>query len=358
MDSCYRIGDDMGPETLNREYKQIVVSRALWDRFDADSIVLHRVLTSDFADVVYKSVSDYFIKYLPRYVASMSRTPGSTASLIFGVDDNGTITGCPTLEGFNASDIIAMILPTLRNMRGVRNGIECSDVKAKYLREIHVSVSDLRPPVDPTNLDDVTEESSRVDIEYNRTMATYHAAMADWRTQLDFYNPALETICNDPVRRAVFLKYCEEHSAPDTIISRLKSRDEITFKLGTVTQRKADKNTMDYWITEFKDHHMRAMADSRPERPGIKRCSDYLKTQLSHLKIMNGNWVNDVRYQIIVITIRMNDNPAEWIEYRKNSEWISSIRTTSSRGDPCCEETFDCGYDGDGEIMFPDNCSE
>jgi len=328
----------------------------MWHTFDTDSIVSNRVLTPNFADAVERSVSGYFLKYLPRYVASMSRTPGSTASLIFGVDDNGTVVGYPTLDGLNANDIIATIVPTFRNMRGVCNGVECGDVKTKYLQEIHVSVKDLRPPVNPANISDITDESSRIGIEYDRTMAAYHTAMADWRVQLDFYNPALDTICNDPVRRAVFLKYCEERSAPESIISKLKRSDEITFKLGTVTQRKADKSTMDYWITEFKDHYMRIMADSRPERPSIKRCADYLKTHLSHLKIMNGNWVNEVKYQIIVITIRMNDNPVEWIEYRKNGEWVSSIRTTSARGDPCCEETFDCG--GSDEIIFPEDCSE
>jgi hypothetical protein len=356
MDS-FRVGDNMGPETLQDEYKQIVIPRDLWRYMDGDGIVSSRIMTPEFDKIVTDTISHYFSKYLPRYVASMSRTPGGTASLIFGIADDGTIVGYPTLEGITPTDIIAMIISTYRNMRGVRNGVECEDVKTKYIREINVSVKDLLSPETPVDLDDAIAESSRIGIEYNRTMAAYHTAMEAWRTLLAFYSSSLDVICSDSTRRALFLKYCEDRSAPEPIITKLRSCEEITFKLGTVTMCKIDMNSMEYWITEFKDHNMRIMVNTRPERPNIKR-NAHLKTQLSHLKIMNGNWANNVRYQMIVINLRMNDDPTEWIEYRKNGEWVSSIRTTSACGDPCCEETFDCGYDGHDEIMFPSDYSE
>ena len=352
-----RIGDNIGPEELSREYKQIVIPRCMWDMFD-DSYTRESILTPNFDAVIRRAVAGYFYKYLPKYVASMSRTPGDTASLLFGVNDDGTISGFPTLEGIDANDIIAIIISTFNNMRGVRNGAECSGVKTKYIREIRVHVEDLLPPAQPENLTEIIKDAAQLEIAYDRAMAAYHTVMADWRTQLNFYNPALDTICNDPIRRKAFLTYCEQLSAPESIISKLKSTDQIVFKLGTVTTRKGDKSTMDHWITEFKDHYMSVMSKCRPERPGIKRCVDYLKTRLSRLEIMNGNWTNKVRYQMIEITIRMNDDPTEWIEFWQGGYWVSAIRTTSAQGDPCCEETFDCGYGGDGEIMFPGECSE
>lgn len=344
MDSIHNIGTNIGRENISQEFKQVVIPRAIWDTFD-DTCIMDRIMTPNIDNAIYQTISGYFDKYLPRYVASMSRTPGKTASLMFGVDDNGTILGFPTLNGIESTDIIAMIISTLGNMRGVRNGTECENVKKKYIREIKVKVKDLHPPAEPASIDDIIKNSIQHEITYRRAMAKYHTAMADWRAQRFLCAQPLETICNDPTHRKAFLMYCEQHFAPEPIISKLKSNDDINFKIGTVLTRKNDKTTIEYWITEFKEHYWRSQSNCRPERPNVKRFDNYLKIHLSRLEIMNGNWKNQVRYQMIEVIMRMNDDPTEWIEYRKGDYWVSSIRTTSAVGDPCCEETFDCGMD-------------
>jgi len=293
-------------------------------------------MTCEYDSAVKSSLAFYFRKYVPKYSASMSRTPGNNAAkLIFGIDDDGKIIGFPTRTGVTVTEIKTMLMSSLKNVRGVHNGIECSKVKNDYFSKVTVELSDVSPPSFPTDLRSVISTIEAEQAEYDQIMAAYHTAMVEWRKDVEFYNQALEVLCRDPPRRAIFTQYCKTKRAPREVISTLESNYEITFEIG-VTDRKKNTLSMEYFVTEFKDFHLARIKDSRPKRPNVCRNDDALVSLLARIEAMNGHWVN-ARYQMVTINLPMNTDPTKWIEYRRNDQWMSCMRTTSARGDSCCE---------------------
>jgi hypothetical protein len=336
--SHYSIGEPIGSEKNDTEFKQVVIPIHFWNHFDeecADTFIL----TEKFDRAIRKTLEHYFTKYVPKYVASMSRTPGNKAKLFFGVSDDGIITGFPTLRGIEVDEISNMIKSTFSKMRGISNCTECNYVKKKFMDSIEIDIVDLKANRTPSNITKVVETALNYEVSYNTVMEEYHSSMLKWRTELEYYKSSLAKICNVYDHRTKLLQYCVENGAPDYITSILHSDEQISFEEKTVSQKKYDNTTMDYWVTNYKEFHGNRLRLLRPIRPTVRKYNDYLKTELSKLEVMNGNWKNDVKYQMIVLSFQMNTNPQEWIEYLKKGFWISSIRKTGPQGDPCCEKS-------------------
>ena len=333
------LGDNFGSEQLDVEFKRLIIPSHFRSKLSEDCFdTCH--LTKDYDSAIRHSLKYYFGKYLPKYAASMSRTPGhNMAKLIFGIDDDGKIIGFPTRKGVTIEDVNAMVIPALKNVRGVHNGIECQKVKADYFSKVTIELCDVSPPSHIPNLQNIVLAIEAEQAEYDRVMAKYHTAMMRWHEEVEFYSQALEVICRDPARRAVFTQYCKNLRAPHEIIATLESSCEITFELG-VTHRKKNQSSMEYFVTEFKDFHLHRLRDLRPRRPNIFRNDDALISLLAGIDIMNGHWKN-AHYQIVTINLPMNTDPTKWIEYRRDDQWVSCMRVASARGDPCCERV-DC----------------
>lgn len=331
------INDNLGSEELSVEYKQIIIPQRYWSELSLD--LLRTCVLDDAYDKAVKStLATYFKKYIPKYVASMSRTSGrNMAKLMFGINDDGRIIGFPTKTRLNIDDVCEMLRDSLKNVRGVHNGVRCDRVKHDYLNEITVELSDISPPASTTNLDSIIANIEMEQACYDQIMMEYHISMMEWRKDHDFYCQALETLCNDPPRRRVFTEYCRKKRAPRDILARLESDEVITFEIG-VTDRKKDVSSMEYYITEFKDYHVDRIKNSRPQKPRISSNDDALVSLLAGIDVMNGHWTN-AHYQIVTIHLPMNSNPSSWIEYKckRRDEWISCVRVNSARGDPCCE---------------------
>jgi hypothetical protein len=329
------IGDDFGSEELGVEFKRLIIHQRQWSKL-SESALDTCYMTREYDSAVKSSLGYYFRKYVPKYSASMSRTPGSSiAKLIFGINDYGKIIGFPTCDGVTAAEIKTMLISSLKNVRGVHNGVECQKVKNNYFSEVTIELSDVSPPSCPADLKSIISTIEAEQVEYDKIMAIYHTAMVEWYKEVEFYSQALEVICRDPPRRIRFTQYCKTMKAPREVIAMLESNYEITFEIG-VGNRKKNIHSMEYFVTEFKDFHLAQIKKSRPKRPNICRNDDALISLLARLEVMNGNWVN-ARYQIATINLPMNTDPTKWIEYRKDGQWMSCMRITSPRGDPCCE---------------------
>jgi hypothetical protein len=345
IDNELSIGDKLGNETQLVEYKSLMLPKNIIKHYITE-ISNTCIFTERYEKIVLETIKRYFKKYLPKYTASFSRTPynGKCAKLILGVDDDGTISGIPTLQCINQNTIKKFITSTLKLMRGVKNGIGSKEIKKKFIDAINVEIIVLKQQNNiKCDIQKLKQKAINLKNKYNNVMKDYYTSIVAWRNELEYYKTTLENMCNNMQYKTELIKYCIEMTAPKDIIELLQSDTVITFPIGTVQIRKHDPTTLDYWVTRYKEFHGDRLGKIKPVLPKIKSNDKYLLTQISKLKIMNGNWKNHdknkkVIYQIIIINLKTNDDPTEWIEYKKDGYWISSIRTNSAKGDPCCHE--------------------
>ena len=319
------------------EFKQFVIPKSLSEKICIDNFI-DRNFTKELNTIVNEQIENYIEKYLPKYLASMSRTFNNEkdAELIFGVDDDGVIIGITTLNGINIDDIYSSIKSLSKNIRGVSKGIECEEVKLKFINSIKIEIIDLNVKEKPDNILKIVKSIRKKENKYNKIFEKYNYLLNKWREELYYYKSKLEFICNEKNHRSKLLEYCIEENAPESIIDILKSDEMISFEIGVVREKKYDKTTIEYYVTQYKEFHNNRLNKIKPKNPKIIKYDYYLKNKFSQFQIMNGKWKNPVKYQIIVFKLKTNENPLEWIEYKKGKNWISLCRTTSARGDPCC----------------------
>lgn len=337
------IGYNLGPETAVREYKTFALRFEYLSYDEIKKIIKSKSFNSVMDQYIKSNIDSYIQYYLGKYAASMSRTIGNNyASLYIGVSDNGTITGIPFKGILTANDIKEIANKYIQtNIRGVCNGIESLATKDKYIQEIQFNVHKLHlsSSVKAHYNNSISSLLKKVHIEeknIRRTMRLHIRKTTKWMNILKKYDVKLEVISNDRILRKELLKYCIEGKAPISIITRLRSNEQIRIPLG-VGSRKTDRNEFDYWVTSFKELMMEQTLSNRPKKSSLfdEKMKNSLFISFHCLSPLIGWWDEDISYYLIEIVLPLNKNPNEWLEYKDNEKWISYVRCENSNN-PCC----------------------
>lgn len=337
----YILGNYIGNEHIHIEYKELYSIK--WNtKIDIDEIFIKREMSLEYEKMVMNTIQYYINKYIPKYMASMSRTPtnreNKCAYLYIGVDDNGKITGIPTINGINKSEIYKYLNIIYKNIRGIKNGISNKNILDYFINNMKMNIIDvdIDAKYNTINLDKKRKEIEMKMKKYDEKMEHYYEDMREWRETVEFYSRSLETLCNEEYTRNDFIRFCrQQKECPKHIIDMLEDKTIYISIPRGVTMRKHNKNIIEHWIAKFKDMHTNQIKISRPKKPRLKKCDALYESFLSNYKNMNGIWKGKIKYQLIKIELKMNVHPNEWIEYYQNGEWHSCMRVLEE-GEPAC----------------------
>lgn len=116
--SEYTIYDDIYPETLTREYKQLTIRNTIYLRNEKESEkIISGTMTKECQKEIRKSLQE-LIKYnLPKFISACSKTKCDVdeSQIIFGVNDDGIIYGIPILD-HNLEEFKSKIEQTIRKI--------------------------------------------------------------------------------------------------------------------------------------------------------------------------------------------------------------------------------------------------
>ena len=336
------IGSKLGPETIIREYKTFAIRSGFISSEEINDIIR----TKSFNNVVDRSVRNnfevYIRYYLGKYAASMSRTASSVsdASLYIGVDDNGTVTGIP-FKGEITENYVKQIAEKYikTHIRGIYNGHNSKRIKKKYVGKIKFTVTKLSLPPSVKNMyyesiRNLLVQLDEEEVEWEKNMERYLNRMKKWRKKLQKYDVKLEVIANDPVLKNEFLEFCIQKAAHENVIHTLRSGKNITIPLG-VGERKTNKDSFDFWITDFKENMMDQILSEKPKKPSEEKPHRSLFNVFNCMSPLIGWWNEDISYYLIKISLPMNINSNQWLEYLDNKEWVSCTRCEHYNV-PCC----------------------
>ena len=336
------IGAKLGPETIVREYKTFTVKTGIMSSEVINNIVRSKSFNKTVDKSIKNSIEKYLQYYLGKYAACMSRTAVSVpyAKLYIGVDDDGTVTGIP-FKGVLTEDSIKFITDKYieTNIRGVRDGLESNEVKKLYVDKIKLTVKklNLSHHVKAKYCDSIKRLLAQIDkdeIKWEINMGHYLKKMEAWRAKLQKYDVKLQTVANDKVLRKEFLAYCVDRNAHKNVINLLRSDTTIRIHLG-VGERKINKNSFDFWVTDFKEYMMDQVLSSRPNKPCEARPHGNLFHIFNCMSPLIGWWNEDISYYLIEIDLPTNINPHEWLEYFDRNKWVSYVRCENYNV-PCC----------------------
>lgn len=352
----------MGCEHLQQEFKKVMIPNHMWDGL-TDEWLDSRVMTPEFDGVIRKSLQFYFEKYFPKYISSMSRTKhitrhGPFANLYFGVEDDGTVSGFPLVSALTRDEVFDMMRGTFSKLRGMADFVPCESTLEAYLDKVDVEVITLESKDAEiiTDLDALMARAEEKQTRYHTLMSKYHEERNAWHAKRAMYDLALDAICASSEHRAALIDYCSAGKviselelplpddkvpegdtiyASDKILDKFRSDDVITFELG-VGERKHDPDTLDFWVTNYKEDNMNRINTERPVRPNVKNYSDAQLAILANMANIAGHMKGAV-HQMIRIVLPMNIDEGRWIEYQSgNGDWVARMRMEEVAGNPFC----------------------
>ena len=119
----YMLGQMIGPELLDREFKEFCLQKLnlYFTEDDIINLIYHSKPLDNIIwnKMINSQIYDYFIKYIPKYIGNFSKA-GINGTLFFGIDDMGFIEGIPYYGRLSKKSVKNMIISCIINSRGIR----------------------------------------------------------------------------------------------------------------------------------------------------------------------------------------------------------------------------------------------
>lgn len=355
-----KIGNNIGPETINKEYKELCFPNLL-DYFNEKSLYellynyksLNKIL---FNNMVEYNLNEYFIKYIPKYLSIFSKSKIS-GELYIGVDDLGFIEGIPYYGNLDISLLKTYINSTIEYTRGIINDSISKEIKNYYYSNIDIKITELNfLNEDEQNsdiiiknnlLNDLEERNNLIKDEWNK----YYIEYDIWQNKIKKYSLKLiDLLSNNNIRKEIkeyIIKEFNENSKKNRLNNILKYYDKNdnyyknkVFTLEYIQNIIKDEYHPLRWLIQFKDYKLNLLKYEKPIVPNTKVndriyylfCNN-INNFRTHLYKSN----NQIKFYMIKININIPDNILyQYIEYKKinSCRWISKKRILNNIGEP------------------------
>jgi hypothetical protein len=339
--------DNLGNETINKEYKIFIFNPLLISQEDAYIHLLNGKF--NFNKSTLHTIKNYIKIYLPKYISSYFNPKSnlSEAYLYFGISDNGKIYGIPYIgnisKKFIEKQINIIINKNLKFMNEmVKNEIKNNiDIEIIKINKIHTNnydtvYSEYKKQLDIIKLEHIkyNKKKNIWNKLFNEHILKLHEFINDYDTRNDIIQYIYEI--NNYSKKNFNNKYSHLFAicdVPDywTFISKLKTNYKYNPPiLGEIKNIKSDKLNIYYWVTRWKDSKMAMLKYAKPKIPKKSIDNSYPIFLLSQVIKMIPQWIEmNPKLNLFIIKITFNINSHHLIEYKDiKNNWKISYRTT------------------------------
>lgn len=262
---------------------------------------------------------------------------GLKGTLVLGVDDNGFIKGIPSKIPLTQSIVSGMIKTTIEKYVKMERNID--DFISNNIK-VEVKKLEIISALVDNNIDDTLESFKKNELQYKLEIKNYVTERKIWSDKL-FNCRSLDLAVNSMEHRPGFLKYVKEN-AESHVFQKINkifdNNDKINIPSGTeLFQYKKNKDSVYYWIMEYKDDLIKSILKEKPKKPINKnKCDEsILLTKISNL---NSKFIKDpeIKFYLIFVEIDGIDN-TDTIYYKLpgSDEWLYRSRAIVN-GQPGC----------------------
>lgn len=332
-----------GRESENLEFKEFCIKynkNNLLSKELIIDIIENNYWHENINHLVKYNIKEYIEYLLPKYITCFSNA-SINGKLVIGVNDYGEITGIPLQKDTNINflkeKIQESIISTLKdNVYSKVSNLE------KYVNfDIKKLVIDKNLLNNNDEIQELYDKYCTDKIRINDILSEYYESKMNWLKQITCYSTKLSKIINTRKTRNELIEYirirnknkenCEE------LISQLQSDKIICIPRGIeLFKIMENKNSMMYWLTEYKDHMVRLIIDKKPIKPSNVYCLSISNLFLRLTPSMNRFVNHGIDYYIIEISLNMKGTDNEMLyKYPNSHKWVNRCRTTID-GNPCC----------------------
>lgn len=320
MDIIYN--DFIGPETLQREYKEFSLHKT-GVPFELTEVERYcETRQFDFNDLVKKNIAKYIDQYIPKYVSGFWNS-GLDGEMYIGTDDYGCVKGIPlssdtTLDPEWLYDYISDVIKT--------------SVREKDGKPFETNVSVDVMSVDMPEPKDDIHPLYRFYAEQKREfLASYESFLEEykaWQHTYEIVNMKLVDIVNTLPFRNALMEYIESSPYRNQFV--LDTLSDETYRLQAMTGEdikdiKHDTSNIFYWVTNFKDN---LSVNYKKDKPTftLRFKHRYIPYNLLMCTSdMIPYWKNIKLYLIRIQCKKQEPNQVHFV-YRSDSQWIYSKR--------------------------------
>lgn len=358
----YSYMENLGPETLSKEYKLFTFYPKGINIDPNDQPYCERILKEGrwiFNNNVFENLKYYIETYLPKYSSAYLNYSSkvSNGELIIGVSDDGFVRGIPFKGNLNSEENLKYIDSIFRNVLNSNiidskeeNLYKYINWEIIYIRKDHlIRTEDLFFEYQQKiNLYNAEKERYRVEkIKYlNHRKLWYELVLK--------YNDKLHNILNDYNKRIEIIDFIErnikdkEYKLRDNarnIILKLKNfNSKIPYKQiknDEVIKLKKNPDNVWYWVTKWKDYNIDFLKEIKPipphPIPGFLIPSSIITTIVDMIPI----WILNNNINIYLLKINFT-KPIFDIEIKckyDSEEYFECIREEAN-SIPCCSRLF------------------
>lgn len=333
--------DILGPETKEREYKQVVL-KSLFSNNKASKIILgNKSYYHELYKNLYKQIQKDLLKYFPKYLSSFINS-STNGELLYGVTDDGIVYGFPWEGEFNIDMIKLLLKEQLYNDDIISNVDKkyiwdnCIDIKLEKLDK-KKSLEELKLKGNTGAL--LYYNNMNEHKEYKKNINRYIRLKKIYRETIALFTQKLEVIMTNKETRKILLEYIYKRTDYKTfriLKKKIINKDYPSLlNSGDIIEYKKNITSPYYWVTRFKDDYV----DMYSTIFKIKKPYRIYKTMepsmiVSLLEPLYTNLCNTANLYVIRLKFYSSKNIT--ISYKKNGKILSPKREIMRDGSPCC----------------------
>ena len=364
-----KVGLNIGNETISIEYKEFCFQNLI-KYFDTEDlynlIYYYKSLNKKYFNNMINDVLDkYFIKYIPKYLASFSKA-NIDGNLYIGVSDIGNLEGIPFIGNINKQFINRLLINCMEYTRIIYKSILSSSTTSN-LDYIYNNLNIELIKLDFLNETELNEELNKSNnILYKlenknnlliHKLNDYNIKYSEWQKKLNKYSSKLINLLSNYSIRKEIKEYIIEQFDIDKILNHDRLINILKYFNKNNSYYKNMIFTLEYieniindiyhpirWLTKFKDYKLSILKKEKPIQP-IHKPNDFIYhlfcNNISNFRSYLQKSNNNINYYIIKINIPnfediFNKLNISHIEYREENslKWISKSRILNNIGQP------------------------
>ncbi len=334
----YVYDDNIGLETYNKEFKVFNFYSGGLEISNDDAIKLIQSKKWIFNDNIINNIKSMISVYLPKYTcAFLSTKMDDISSVYFGIDDIGNVIGIPYQGELNIEEIKEHAFNVLKENIKINNNNYTDIIDIKIIKVENNLKNEKIKSIHPE-----LKEYLKHYENYNLVKNKYRRKRHVWEKLSFRYNNKICELVNNTDTRNELIRYIEHSDFSNKIIRLLKSDWKLKpFTLEDIVYYKNNKNSIFYWVTEWKDKMLGFIKSIKPKLNYRFPTNIFPSTIIMLIKPMLAYWFNaNQNMNLYLLKFEFKPHNEHNVQYKNIfNEWISCVRTVNHNG-PCCMPQF------------------